>query len=272
MISYIGGKSNIAKSLIIPNIPKNIETYCEVFSGMYWTFFKINIQEFPNLKNVIYNDINILNVNLFNCVKNHEMFYQEISKIPSQNKELFDEFQREIFDPYFEIDLSQPDFHSAIAYSYILTQNWSGTNPSTSKFIDLKGKYKSKFDTFKDKLQNINWQKHFDRIDLIENLDFEEIIEKHDSENSFFYCDPPYMNCEKYYANHEFNPQSHERLAKTLQNIKGKFALSYYYFPQLEEWFPKNKYHWEQKDFAKAASAKIGVKQNKGTELLIMNY
>ena len=29
---------------------------------------------------------------------------------------------------------------------------------------------------------------------------------------------------------------------------------------------------WEQKDFAKAAAAKKGVKQNTGTELLIMNY
>jgi len=54
--------------------------------------------------------------------------------------------------------------------------------------------------------------------------------------------------------------------------MNGKFSLSYYFFPQLEEWFPKDEYRWEEKDFVKAASAKSGVKQNKGTELLIMNY
>ncbi len=34
MISYIGGKSRIAPKLIIPNIPTDIETFVEVFSGM----------------------------------------------------------------------------------------------------------------------------------------------------------------------------------------------------------------------------------------------
>ena len=41
MISYIGGKSKIAPTLIIPNIPKDIETYVESFSGQFWVFFKM---------------------------------------------------------------------------------------------------------------------------------------------------------------------------------------------------------------------------------------
>jgi len=61
-------------------------------------------------------------------------------------------------------------------------------------------------------------------------------------------------------------------LANTLKNIKGRFALSYYNFPQLSEWFPKDKYRWEMKEFKKAAAAKSGVKQTNGEELLIMNY
>jgi hypothetical protein len=54
--------------------------------------------------------------------------------------------------------------------------------------------------------------------------------------------------------------------------MKGKFSLSYYDFPQLSEWFPKDEYKWESKEFAKAAMAKAGKAQTKGTELLIMNY
>jgi len=54
--------------------------------------------------------------------------------------------------------------------------------------------------------------------------------------------------------------------------IKGKFSLSYYDFPLLSEWFPKDIYTWEMKEFAKAAAAKKGTKQNMGEELLIMNY
>ena len=40
-VSYVGGKSKIAPQLIIPNIPKDIETYVEPFSGQFWTFFKL---------------------------------------------------------------------------------------------------------------------------------------------------------------------------------------------------------------------------------------
>ena len=43
-------------------------------------------------------------------------------------------------------------------------------------------------------------------------------------------------------------------------------------YGKLSEWFPKDKYNWKQKDFAKAAAAKSGKSQSKGTELLIMNY
>ena len=54
--------------------------------------------------------------------------------------------------------------------------------------------------------------------------------------------------------------------------MKGKFSLSYYDFPLLNEWLPKDKFKWETKQFAKAAAAKKGKTQNMGEELLIMNY
>jgi hypothetical protein len=61
-------------------------------------------------------------------------------------------------------------------------------------------------------------------------------------------------------------------LANCLKEIKGKFSLSYYDFPLLSEWFPKDQYVWEKKEFAKAAAAKKGKSQTMGEELLIMNY
>jgi DNA adenine methylase len=271
MVSYVGGKSRIGK-WIREFIPTNIETFVEPFSGQFWVFYNLDLSKFKNLKRVVYNDFNPLNVNLFNCVKNHKEFYQIIKDIPSQNRELFYNFQKEIFDPNFQIDLSKPDYVTGYKYAYVLTQVFSGTNPERASFIDLKGKYKSKFDAFKGKLTNPKWQAMFDRIDFIENMDFEDIIKKWDSETTYFYCDPPYYATEKYYANHSFNKETHLRLADCLKSIKGKFSLSYYDFPQLSEWFPKDKYIWKNKEFAKAAMAKAGTNQTKGTELLIMNY
>jgi DNA adenine methylase len=271
MISYIGGKSRIS-SFIIPNIPTDIETYCEPMSGMFWVFFKMDLSKYPKLKKVVYNDFNPLNVNLFNCVINYKEFSNIIDKIPSQNKELFYKFQSELFNQDFIVDLSNPDYETAYKYAYLLTQVWSGTNPEKGKFIDLKGKYKSKFDSFKEKLKSEKWQSYFDKISVTENLDFEDVIKKYDSEKSYFYCDPPYYKTEHYYANHEFGLDTHKRLADTLKSMSGKFSLSYYEFPDLLEWFPMEEYRWDSKEFAKAAMAKSGMDQTKGTELLIMNY
>lgn len=271
MISYIGGKSRIS-SFITPYIPTDIEVFVEPFGGMMWTFFKMDLIKYPNLKTIVYNDFNPLNVNLINCVRNYADFYKVISKIPAQNKQLFYEYQKEIFHPHFRVDLTKPDYDAAAKYVYLLSQVWSGTNPAKGKFIDLKGKYKSKFDSFKNKLTNPKWQKYFEKISVVENMDFGDVITKYDGKKTYFYCDPPYFGTEKYYVNHDFNAETHERLSKTLKGIDGRFSLSYYDFPKLSEWFPQSKYNWKSRQFAKAAMATSGRSQTRGTELLIMNY
>ncbi len=270
------------QSWIIPFIPNDIETYVESFSGMFWVYFGMNLENYPNLKNVVYNDFNPLNYNLYKCIGNHKRLLEECEKLIVQKKdtfptdpicqEQFNEFQSELYTSGFTINY--PDYSVAAKYVYVLTQVFSGANPEKSKFIDLKGKYHSKFTSFKNKLKNEKWQKMFEKINFVENLDFEKVIQKYDGDKTYFYNDPPYYIVGEgdYYSNHEFGREDHERLAKTLKSMKGKFSMSYYYFPQLEEWFPKDKYHWESKSFAKAASAKKGEKQSFGEELLIMNY
>lgn len=281
-ISYIGGKSRISK-FIIPYIPNDIETYVEPFSGMYWVFFKMNIEDYPNLNKIVYNDFNYLNCNLFRCVKEHQKLLKVCEDIKVQEKgvyptdpicsENFYKFQKEVFSDSLKKS-DKPDYEIAAKYAYVLTQVFSGANPNKAKFIDLKGKYHSKFTSFKNKLKDPRWYKLFESITHVENLDFEDVIKKYDSPKTYFYTDPPYyiVGEGSYYSKHEFTRDDHERLAKSLKSIDGKFSLSYYHFDLLEEWFPDDKFTWKEQQFAKAASAKSGKKQNKGTELLIMNY
>ena len=279
MLSYIGGKSKIGK-WIVPFYPQDMETYVETFGGMFWCFFNMDLTKYPNLKEVVYNDFNPLNYNLFQCVKNPTLLLEAINSIPCQQlgeettppiyREQFVSFQSELFGNGFTINY--PDYQVAAKYVYILTQVFSGSKPETSSFIDLKGKYKSKYLTFRDKLSKPDWVEHFLRISKVENMDFADLIVKYDSPTTYFYLDPPYFKTENYYSNHDFDRDDHERLANVLDEVKGKFSLSYYDFDLLHEWFPENKYRWEKKEFAKAAAAKKGTKQNMGEELLIMNY
>ena len=279
MLSYIGGKSKIGK-WIVPFYDKDMETYVETFGGMFWCFFNMDLSQFPNLKKVVYNDFNPLNYNLFKCIQNPTELLKAINSIdcqkfgmeitPSIYKEQFISFQAEIFAENFRVEPG--NYEVAAKYVYILTQVFSGSKPETSSFIDLKGKYKSKYLTFRDKLLKPDWIEHFLKITHVENMDFAEVIEKYDSPNTYFYVDPPYWKTENYYSNHDFDRQDHERLSKSLISMEGKFSLSYYDFPLLSEWFPKDTYTWKKKEFAKAAAAKKGKTQTMGEELLIMNY
>ena len=279
MLSYIGGKSKIGK-WIVPFYPQDMETYVETFGGMFWCFFNMDLSKYPNLKKVVYNDFNPLNYNLFQCVQNPTELKRAMDAIsvqqvgvsvtPPQMKEQFVRFQSEIFAEGIVV---QPyDYEIAAKYAYVLTQVFSGSKPETSSFIDLKGNYKSKFLTFKDKLSKPDWVDHFIRITDVENMDFGEVIEKYDSPSTYIYLDPPYWKTENYYNNHDFDRADHERLANILNNVESKFSLSYYDFDLLHQWFPEDRFRWEKKEFAKAAAAKKNVKQNMAEELLILNY
>ena len=279
MLSYIGGKSKIGK-WIVPFYPNDMEVYLETFGGMFWCFYNMDLKQYPNLKKVVYNDFNPLNYNLFQCVQNPTELLKAVNSIDCQKqgvditpeiyKEQFVRFQADIFSKDFRVQAY--DYETAAKYVYVLTQVFSGSKPETSNFIDLKGKYKSKFLTFRDKLSKPDWLDHFLKITDVENMDFEDVIKKYDSPSTYIYLDPPYWKTENYYSNHDFDRDDHERLANVLHKVKGKFSLSYYDFELLHSWFPEPQYRWERKEFVKAAAAKKGKTQNKGEELLIMNY
>ena len=99
---------------------------------------------------------------------------------------------------------------------------------------------------------------YIDRITDIRNDSYEDVISIYDSESTFFYLDPPYRTREHFYINHNFNDNSHYELSQIVKGIKGRFALSYYHFPEIDEWY---------KDYRI-----IKNKTLMGTELLIMNY
>ena len=285
MISYIGGKSIIGK-WIREYIPTDIETYVETFGGMFWVYFCME-NKYPNLKNVVYNDFNQLNWNLFECVKGSN--YKQLGELllnencqrfgtADSSEELqvridtFNSYQKEIFADNFVIENK---FDVAKKYAFVLTQIFSGSQPEKSKYIDFKGKYKPKFRTFREKLTTERYdkfQKQLEKINFTRNEDFSKVIDEFDSPTTYFYVDPPYWKTENYYSKHDFDRDDHERLCTQLKNIEGRWGLSYYDFDLLQEWLPKNQFVWEEKQFTKQAGTKKDGSRDKGTELLIMNY
>lgn len=98
-------------------------------------------------------------------------------------------------------------------------------------YVMIKTGYGASIRTFgcnKKRLNTDEFEMIESRLDgvVIENKDFENLINVYDRENALFYCDPPYHKTERHYAI-KFTDSDHERLCSVLHNIQGKFVLSY---------------------------------------------
>jgi len=263
MFSYLGGKKFQAK-WISSNFPIH-KTYIEPFGGAYWVFFQGNINSDLN----IYNDYNRYIANVFYCAVNKRVdFLKALKKYKTQIRTTFESIQSEITPLNYVVELGDVDM--AAKYMYIELNTFSGLRIDKAKFVDLKGKYKSKYTQLIDKLENPKWQSKLETISKVENLSYDEVITKYDNKDTLFYCDPPYFEKESYYTK-DFAKEQHKKLADILKNINGKFVLSYYEFDDLQSWFPKNKYNWQTRSFNKQNSSK-STNTDKGKELLIMNF
>jgi DNA adenine methylase len=72
----------------------------------------------------------------------------------------------------------------------------------------------------------------------IENDDAIAVIKRYDSEQTLFYCDPPYPHDSRGDSNayrYEMTDDQHRKLAEALHSVKGKVALSGYHSVLLDE-------------------------------------
>lgn len=219
MIPYIGGKSYLA-GWIISNFPEDYQklSYCEVFGGGGWVLFKKD----PSYVET-YNDLNKDLVNLFRVIRNNYKEFAHRTEWSLHSREMYNEAVAKLKDDKFIKQLDR-----AMHYSLYKIQTFSAGN-STSWGYQLTG----------DKITSGKWLPFIKRISLInarlkrvqiECLDFEKCIYKYDTKNTLFYLDPPYVGVEHYYKTNgvDFTIEDHERLAKVLKKIKGRFLLSYY--------------------------------------------
>ncbi|NJL55828.1 DNA adenine methylase [bacterium] len=102
----------------------------------------------------------------------------------------------------------------------------------------------------------------------IENATAIEVIQRYDSEETLFYCDPPYPHDSRgdiHAYGYEMTDNDHRELAEVLTNIKGKVALSGYRCELLDKLY---------KDWNCVESPSkqcLSVKQPR-TEILWTNY
>ncbi len=234
MIPYLGNKSQLG-DFLKQYLPKNPEKWIEPFGGVFGLYFTLDLKDYPDTR-FIYNDINPLNCILFENLKK-ESFLKKV-KSTNVDKNLFLKAYENIV---IEVSNNKKD-QKVISISssedkalYWLIILCCG-DPKELMSKEFKGN--SAFEILKYKLTR--YSEYFKRIE-ISNLDYKEVIKKHDGDESFFYLDPPYVGFEDYYVSNDFKGESHDELSKVLKSVKGKWLLSYYKFDKLEDWYSNYK-------------------------------
>ncbi len=188
---------------MIEQFPEEYDRYVEVFGGAGWVLFA---KEKKGIE--VYNDINSNLVNLYKCVKYHpEALQKELDGI-LMSRELFQD-------------------------AILETRGLTDIQRAARFFVAIKESFGSKMETFGLQPKNMKASVDFLKIAserlntvVIENRDFDKLIQSYDRSSTLFYLDPPYYKTERYYQG-GFKREDHKRLREALRNIRGKFILSY---------------------------------------------
>ena len=207
------------------------------------------------------------------------------------------DFYKKVYNEYIKndfldnMDFEIGDFEKAAIYAFLITSSFSSVYPRGGGFSGYKkDKDRLKLEVLIDKLKKNKYTAKLATITDFYNIDFEELINQYDAEDTYLYLDPPYHRPDEngdddakrlswYGADKEgmFGPASHRRLLDLIKKSKSRWSLSYYYFPLLEELLPRDQYIWTEKEVFRS-SAQGGNnsegkgEQAKGVELLILNY
>jgi len=307
LFAFFGGKRNQSPwiySQITDEIKNTTTTFTEVFSGVFWVYFN---NDFSFADKIIYNDLNIYLTNFFTTCSDskfkEKLKYELDEGILKFEPEKF-KTQKEAYDHYYsyfkkmfydlreelmfknmgkEVNINIPDIDLAFKYAILLRHSFSGMSNEKLGYSYSSSSYKEGKPCPKPKSQHLSklftvdkMVNKLSKVTSFEHLDFKDHIEKYDSPTTLFYIDPPYFSTEhKYYRGGEhFGNVGHEKLANVLNNIEGKFILSYYDFDGLDKFYPRDKFRWEIKSFTKmsTSTSKKTLDEKQGYEVLIMNY
>lgn len=253
LLSYYGGKQRLA-SKIVPLISDH-KVYVEPFCGGAAIFFAK-----PTIDKAYY--VEVLNDNQDELISfyitasmNPQKFIKTLSFFP-YSESIFRFFRK-------NKDKIKSKLLQAVGYYIRIMQSFGFFFDSSFRFcktFNSSKAYHNRKKSIEEKLERLQ-KVCFHCRDAL------EIIKLYDSEDTFFYIDPPYFNtdCGSY---GEYLKEQYEKLINTLKNIKGKFILSSYDNIKVDkQWFKKEYNVFE------SCNAKIkGKENNKRVECLWMNY
>lgn len=258
--TWYGGKFNHLKWLL-PLLPK-CDTYCEPFAGSA----SVLLNREPSLIE-IYNDLDREVVNFFSVCRDDVENLKRLIKMTPYSREEFTiactldpdittlERARRFYVRAKQVrdGISQTEYGSKWSYSISTSRNEKASG--VSKFFNAV----NEFSAISERLLRVQ----------IENRPAIHVIQKFDTTNTLFYCDPPYVistrSAGKQYK-YEMTDNEHKELAEILNSVCGMVAISNYDNSLMDQLYPPNK--WKKHVCAPQKAAA----NTERIEVLWMNY
>ncbi|MFH0303213.1 DNA adenine methylase [Bradyrhizobium sp. 31Argb] len=219
---YIGGKKQLAKTIIecIDRIPH--ETYAEPFVGMGGVFLRRRRAPRGEIINDVSGDV----ATFFRILQRHYVPFMDMLRWQLTGRQ---EFER--------LKASNPatltDLERAARFLYLQRTAFGGKVAGRNFGVDPAGgrfnvaKLMPMLDELHDRLAGV----------VIERLPWADFIARYDREGTLFYLDPPYFGGEADYGAGVFQRSDYARMAEVLTRIKGRFILSINDVPEIRRTF-----------------------------------
>jgi len=254
IFKYPGAKTQMA-DWITNKFPQH-RTYVEVFGGSAAV-----LANKPESKVEVYNDADGDLVHFFETLRDKGTELKEWLLQTPYSRELHSRYA----DEFYAGERPADDVERAGKFYYLRETQFA------QKYTDKSGfSYEKKRNSAKAMQTKVNelesWQDRFMNVQ-IEQLDFADLIDKYDSEQTFFYCDPPYMDeGDELYSHEGFN---HGRFAEALLDVQADWMVSYTRVPEPLAEAAEVMYSQDRQVSMRKGQ---GDWEKENTERLVLNY
>ena len=261
-IVWFGGKGNmVAKILpILTAIPHT--RYVEPFGGGASI-----LMAKPPVDVETYNDLDSALYNFFTVLADPDLFPQFVRRVR------FLPWSRQLYLEARATWREEPDKVKRAALWFVVArQSFSGNfgvSFSSCVTSSCNGRV-SNINRWQNALKNLpRVHKRLHRVQ-IENQDFMTVLQRYDTPETLFYCDPPYVHATRgrgRYTN-EMDIEQHNALVDALLNIKGYAVLSGYAHPVYDALSNNGweRIDWDTYCMAMARTHLVGIKGTKHAE------
>lgn len=251
---YPGGKTPYVTQ-IREKFPSH-HTYVEPFGGSA----SVLLNKKPSYAEV-FNDLNGDIVHFFRVLREQrEGLIEWLEHVPFA-RDVYDEWA----DDFWSGHRPEDDIERAGRFYYLRFSNFNGRLDRRNGF--KTGGERNEARSFRSAIETLDAVVARLQEVTIENLDYREILEKYDREDTLFYLDPPYVDATDPYYSSDDQAFDHGALVEALADVDGYWICSYGELPEGLRDVAET-----VGDFTARYSMRYADRRDEATERLAMNF